>query len=66
MKIESYPLILTLKIKVQAFICVKKKDKFVSKAIIEEGAWEGNNVANLLKALSFYPHAVFIGEAIFW
>ena len=47
---------------VEAPICVKKKDKFVSESIVKAGAWEGHNVQNLMKAVSFYGDAVFIGE----
>ena len=50
---------------VETAICVKKKDKFVSESIVKTGAWEGNNVRNLMKAISFYGDAVFIGEWCF-
>ena len=41
---------------------MKKNDKFVSKKIAYDGAWEPNNVQNLMKAMSLYDDAVFIGK----
>ena len=45
-------------------ICVKKGDMFVSNAIVKEGAWEEKNVRNLMKAVSLYKDAVFVGESL--
>ena len=47
---------------VETSICVKKQDLLVSRAIVEKGAWEDNNVKNLMKAMSLYDSAVFIGK----
>ena len=47
---------------VQTYICVKKNDQFVSKKIAYDGAWEPNNVQNLMKAMSLYDDAIFIGK----
>ena len=41
---------------------MKKNDQFVSKKIIEEGAWEEDNVVLAMKAVSLYDDAVFIGK----
>ena len=46
---------------VEAAICVKKDDLFVSEAIAKTGAWEADNVHNLMKAVSQYEDAVFVG-----
>ena len=45
---------------------MKKQDLLVSRAIVEKGAWEENDVKNLMKAMSFYESAVFIGETLFF
>ena len=50
---------------VKTSICVKKHDLLVSRAIVEQGAWEENNVKNLMKAMSFYDSAVFIGKILY-
>merc|ERR1711892_860746 len=47
---------------VEAAICVKKGDMFVSNAIVKEGAWEEENVRNLMKAVSLYKNAVFMRD----
>ena len=47
---------------VQADICVKKDDQFVSQSIVKTGAWEKENVQNLMKAVSLYKDAVFVGK----
>ena len=47
---------------VQADICVKKDDQFVSQSIVTTGAWEKENVQNLMKAVSLYKDAVFVGK----
>ena len=47
---------------VSAHICVKKDDQYVSRKIIENGAWEEYNVILALKCLDLYQDAVFIGE----
>ena len=44
---------------------MKKHDLLVSRAIVEQGAWEENNVKNLMKAMSFYDSAVFIGKILY-
>ena len=46
---------------VEAAICVKKDDLSVSDAIAKTGAWEADNVHNLMKAVSQYEDAVFVG-----
>ena len=51
----TYPL-------VQASICVKKEDVYVSRSIIEKGAWEEDNVVIAMKAMDFYQDAVFVGK----
>ena len=43
-------------------ICVKEDDIVVSAHIKEFGVWEEENVEIALKAMHFYPDAVFIGE----
>ena len=43
---------------------MKKDDQVVSRQIAEEGAWEEDNVVLVLKAMSFYQDAVFIGEEV--
>ena len=47
---------------VSAMICVKKADVFVSEQIVKEGAWEEDNVELVLRAISQYQNAVFLGE----
>lgn len=51
----SYPIL-----GVMAKICVKKDDLHVSKKILEDGAWEEDIVALVMKAMRFYEEAVFI------
>ena len=46
----------------ESVICVKKDDMFVSDAIAKTGAWEPGNVHNLMRAVSIYKDAVFIGK----
>ena len=46
----------------QASICVKKEDVYVSRSILEEGAWEEENVVVAMKAMDYYQDAVFIGK----
>ena len=41
---------------------MKKNDMLVSKSIVEKGAWEENNVKNLMKGISLYKDAIFIGK----
>ena len=43
---------------------MKKKDLLVSHAIVEKGTWEEHNVKNLMKAMSLYDSAVFIGKIL--
>jgi len=45
---------------VEAVICVKKGDMFVSDAIVKQGAWEEEIVHNAMKAVSLYKDAVFV------
>ena len=45
---------------VEAAICVKKDDLFVSETIMDKGAWEEEIVHNLMKAVSQYEDAVFV------
>ena len=47
---------------VEAVICVKEDDLYVSDSIAETGAWEPENVHNLMKAMSLYKDAVLIGK----
>ena len=44
-----------------ATICVKKDDLFVSESIIKTGGWETENVKNLMKGVLAYKDAVFVG-----
>ena len=46
---------------VNATICVKKDDLFVSDSIIKKGGWEAENVKNLMKGVFAYKDAVFVG-----
>ena len=55
----SIPIVLPI---VQAAICVKAGDVYVSRSIIEKGAWEEENVAIAMRAMEFYNDAVFIGQ----
>ena len=48
-------------VSVEAVICVKKDDLYVSDSIAKTGAWEAENVHNLMKAISLYEDAVFVG-----
>ena len=41
---------------------MKKGDMFVSDAIVKKGAWEEENVLNVMEAVSLYKDAVFFGE----
>ena len=41
---------------------MKKDDQFVSQSIVKTGAWEKENVQNLMKAVSLYKDAVFVGK----
>ena len=41
---------------------MKKDDQFVSQSIVKTGAWEAENVQNLMKAVSLYKDAVFVGK----
>ena len=59
-----YEVLLLCNFIVQASICVKKNDKFVSQSIVETGAWEADNVQSLMKAMSFYSDTVFIGKIL--
>ena len=52
----------SLIISVKSKICVKKDDQYVSKMIQKEGAWEEKNVLLVLKAMSLYKDAVFVGK----
>ena len=45
---------------------MKKQDLLVSCAIVEQGAWEEHNVKNLMKAMSLYDSAVFIGKILYF
>ena len=49
---------------VEAAICVKKDDLFVSESIMDKGAWEEEIVHNLMKAVSQYEDAVFVGQIV--
>jgi hypothetical protein len=44
---------------------MKKNDKTASRSIVETGAWEADNVQHLMKAVSLYTDAVFIGEVFY-
>ena len=44
---------------------MKKDDQFVSQSIVKTGAWEAENVHNVMKAVSFYKDAVFVGKPFF-
>ena len=61
--LQTVLLTFTFPTSVSAAICVKEDDVYVSRAIIENGAWEEENVLIALKAMDFYRDAVFIGEA---
>ena len=41
---------------------MKKEDVYVSRSILEEGAWEEKNVVVAMKAMVYYQDAVFIGK----
>ena len=49
---------------VEAVICVKKDDNYVSEWIAETGAWEEENVKNLQKGIRAYKEAVFVGKIV--
>ena len=51
---------------VETSICVKKHDLLVSRATVEQDAWEEHNVKNLMKAMSLYDSAVFIGKILYF
>ena len=40
---------------------MKKDDLYVSDSIAKTGAWEAENVHNLMKAISLYKDAVLVG-----
>ena len=50
---------------VEAVICVKKDDLYVSDSIAKTGAWEAENVHNLMKAMSLYKDAVLVGKFLY-
>ena len=41
---------------------MKKDDLFISATIANSGAWEPENVYNLMKAMSLYKEAVLVGK----
>ena len=41
---------------------MKEEDRYISDSIAETGAWEPENVHNLMKAMSLYKDAVLIGK----
>ena len=50
---------------VEAVICVKEEDLVISDYIARTGAWELENVENLMKAMSLYKDAVLVGKLYF-
>ena len=44
----------------QVFICVKDTDEWISAHFVQDGAWEPDNVNNVIRAMKAYPSAVFI------
>ena len=46
----------------QAPVCVKKDDQYVSTWIINNVAWEEDNVALFMKTIGLYDDAVFVGK----
>ena len=57
-----YTRIIDVSTLVEAVICVKEDDLYISDSIAETGAWEPENVHNLMKAMSLYKDAVLIGK----
>ena len=43
-------------------MCIKHDDQTISKALEEKGSWEPSQVMNVMKAMSLFPDATFIGE----
>ena len=41
---------------------MKEDDLFISATIANSGAWEFENVQNLMKAMSLYKDAVLVGK----
>ena len=47
---------------VEAVICVKKNDIYISGWITQTGAWEADYVQNIMKGVRAYKDAVFVGK----